>query len=50
MPWKWSPPWTPKRSAPHDPNHRRPASTTLTVVIVMVVILVLAALARWYMS
>jgi len=50
MPWNWSRPWTPKRSARHEVDHRGPTSTALTLLIVMIVILMLFVLARWYMS
>jgi hypothetical protein len=48
MAWKWRARWTPKRAAPHNPIHLKPASTRLTVVIVLVVLLVVIALVRWY--
>jgi hypothetical protein len=50
MPMRWTAPWTPKTSAPHQPAHGGPSSTVLTVVIVVIVILVVAVLARWYTS
>jgi hypothetical protein len=40
--------WTPKLSAPHDPSHRRPTSTRLTLVLVIAVLIAVLALVAWY--